>query len=241
MSRRAVRVGLLGLAASALILFAPAVLADGSGAGLAGSPHDFTNDTSVFGGTPGDAELCYYCHAPHDGGLDEGLIGLLWNHQLSTATYTMYSSASLEGAQDTQPTGISKMCFGCHDGTVSLDAFDDNAAAAGGTIFIQDEFGTRKRIPGLTDNGNLDLRATHPISIVYDEAADSGLHPTTNAMGSSGTIDDVLEAGKVQCHSCHDVHDGVGESVAGTALLREAQTTNQGGVASGLCLTCHIK
>jgi hypothetical protein len=58
-------------------------------------------------------------------------------------------------------------------------------------------------------------------------------------MGTSGTIADVLDAGKVQCSSCHDVHDQ--ESVAGTHLVRVAQSVAQGGVASGLCLTCHDK
>jgi hypothetical protein len=58
-------------------------------------------------------------------------------------------------------------------------------------------------------------------------------------MGTSGTIASVLDNGKVQCSSCHDVHDQ--ESVAGSHLLRVAQTVAQGGTASGLCLTCHIK
>jgi predicted CXXCH cytochrome family protein len=61
-------------------------------------------------------------------------------------------------------------------------------------------------------------------------------------MGVSGTtINDVLEptaAGpKLQCASCHDVHDSAGESIAGTKLLRESMTAP----ASGLCLTCHLK
>ena len=46
----------------------------------------------------------------------------------------------------------------------------------------------------------------------------------------------VLDNGKVQCSSCHDVHDQ--ETVVGTHLLRAAQT---GASTSGLCLTCHIK
>ncbi|MCR4332912.1 MAG: hypothetical protein NUV34_09470, partial [Sulfuricaulis sp.] len=65
------------------------------------------------------------------------------------------------------------------------------------------------------------------------------LRATTTAMGTSGTIADVLDGGKVQCSSCHDVHDQ--ESVTGSHLLRVAQTVTQGGAASGLCLTCHNK
>lgn len=48
-----------------------------------------------------------------------------------------------------------------------------------------------------------------------------------------------LDNGKVQCSTCHDVHDQ--ESVPGTHLLRTAQSPTEGGVPSGLCLTCHLK
>ena len=87
---------------------------------------------------------------------------------------------------------------------------------------------------------DLNLTGTHPLSIVYDEVADPGLNPKTNALGT-GTIQDVLEptaAGfKVQCSSCHDVHDGIGEAVPDTHLLRVSTKTPP----SGLCLTCHKK
>ncbi|MDQ7005847.1 MAG: cytochrome C [Acidobacteriota bacterium] len=209
------------------VMVAP-VLANGAGNGITNSPHDFSSEAWNDRG-----EICRVCHVPHDHGRTRGLEGLLWNHALSTASYTMYSSSTLDGAADAQPTGITKMCLGCHDGTVAIDDFDNHN---GGTNFI----GTGDQIPQLSDGGNPDLRATHPISIVYD-TADTGLHPTSNTMGGSGTIADVLEAGKVQCHSCHDVHDAPGEAVANTHLLRVAQTTSQGGNPSGLCLTCHDK
>lgn len=208
---------------------APPALANGAGNGITNSPHDFSSEAWNDTG-----EICRVCHVPHDHGRTRGAtVGLLWNHALSTATYTMYSSDTLDGAADAQPTGISKMCLGCHDGTVAIDDFDNHN---GGTNFI----GADDQVPGITDGGNPDLRATHPISIIYD-TVDTGLFPTSNTMGGSGTIADVLENGKVQCHSCHDVHDSPGEAVANTHLLRVAQTTNQGGSPSGLCLTCHDK
>ena len=207
--------------------------AQGRGAGIVGSPHDFSVEAWNF-----RKEICRVCHVPHDHNraFMRGLNGLLWNHEVSSATYTMYSSPTLTGQQDSQPTGISKLCLGCHDGTVAIDAFDKQAT---GTVFIDDEH----RVPGtLYWQGSVgDLRATHPLSITYDETQDPGLAPKTTPMGASGTIADVLEGGKVQCHSCHDVHDEPGESVPGTHLLRVAQTAAQGGTASGLCLTCHVK
>lgn len=227
-----------------------AVNAEGSGAGIVGSPHDFSTETWNF-----RQEICRVCHVPHDHSRNWELFsnGLLWNHQLSAETYQMYTeegatnpvfASFIDGAFDNEPTGIAKLCLGCHDGSVGIDQFDLNSGAAGSdtgdaTVFIEDHF----QMPGANVpriNGDLNMTGMHPLSIVYDEIADPGLHPKTNAMGS-GTIQDVLEptsAGfKVQCSSCHDVHDGVGEAVPDTHLLRVSNETPP----SGLCLTCHNK
>ncbi len=235
MKKQTLLLGLVLIAGVLLLLPAPVAVASGDGNGIAGSPHDFSTDAWNFRG-----EICRTCHIPHDHGRDTGLVGLLWNHALPDHAYTMYSSSTLDGAQDSQPTGIAKMCLGCHDGTVALDEFDRNVGTPG-AVFIQDveENFRFPRVPGAEGT---DLSATHPLSIVYDETADLSLNPKTNPMGGSGlTIEDVLEGGKVQCSSCHDVHDSPGESVAGTHLLRVAQSAGQGGDPSGLCLTCHIK
>ncbi len=228
----------------AVMLGSP-TLAQGLGTGIAttGSPHNFTDDVGAnelpgSGGWNGREEICRVCHVPHDHdrATRYGDVGLLWNHAMSSATYTMYSSSTLDGSIASQPTGISKMCLGCHDGTVGVDTFDKYA---GGTVFIQD-YNADYRIPGGNEYAG-DLGNTHPISIVYDETLDVNLQPKTAAMGGSGTIEDVLEGGNtVQCSSCHDVHDQPGESVAGTHLLRVNQKASTG-TASGLCLTCHIK
>lgn len=241
---------ILALAVLMTAGIASIALADGLGAGIAGSPHDFTDDV-VAGITAAGSEawnarneICRVCHVPHDHNLSSQyyLNGLLWNHGVTAATFVMYDntwSSTLDGAQSAQPDGISKLCLSCHDGTVALDTFDKYA---GGTIFISDYSGGFQ-VPGAgipLVSGSFDLRGTHPLSITYDTSADPNLkNPATTAMGLSGVINDVLDAGKVQCSSCHDVHDQ--ESVANTHLLRVAQTVAQGGAASGLCLTCHIK
>ncbi|MBI4849983.1 MAG: hypothetical protein HY808_15650 [Nitrospirae bacterium] len=215
-------------------------LANGLGMGIAGSPHDFSTD--VWNARQ---EICRVCHVPHDHQLATQyyLNGLLWNHGVSSATYTMYNNAwssSINGVSSAQPDGTAKLCLGCHDGTVAIDTFDKYA---GGTIFIGG-YNAGYKIPGFLDGTNLDLRGTHPISITYndDPAAGGDVNlavATATAIGTSGTIAEVLDNGKVQCSSCHDVHDQ--EAVAGTHLLRVAQTVATGGSASGLCLTCHIK
>ena len=189
-----------------------------AGLGITSSVHDFS---ASWGG----GDICAACHTPHAA---TDVNGLLWNHTLSTATYTMYTNAlpnaDLDGAVDTTPGGISKLCLSCHDGTVALDAF-------GGAT------GTAGTITGSFNLGS-DLSVNHPISIVYD-VADLELRLPGDVLqpglGNSGNIEDVLDGdGKLQCSSCHDVHDS-GESVAGTYLLRKTTA------GSALCLACHDK
>jgi hypothetical protein len=206
-------------------------VAAGNGAGLLNSPHDFSATIPALGG-----EICRICHSPHDHHVagQNYLNGLLWNKTQTTATYTMYDQAawptysSLDGTVSAQPDGTAKLCLSCHDGTVAVDSFE-NHAPAGFTLPQYAE------IPGFADGANRDLRGTHPISITYEAALDGWLKPDTAPMGGSGTIADVLDNNKVQCASCHDVHDAPIESVAGTPLLR---VTNAG---SAICLACHIK
>lgn len=202
-------------------------MAVGDGTGILNSPHDFS--AAAWNST---GEICVTCHTPHDGGRASNAAGLLWNHDLSAATYTMYDqtlSATLDGAVDAQPDGIAKLCLSCHDGTVALEAFGKNTAVTDTRVPVNFE------VPRLDDAGNEDLRGTHPISIVYDDAADVNLNlAASTPIGTSGFIADVLDTNnRLQCSSCHDVHNQ--ESVAGTALLRVDNA------ASALCLTCHIK
>jgi len=145
----------------------------------------------------------------------------------------------LDNTQSAQPDGTAKLCLGCHDGTVAIDSFDRysvNARNIGDAAYDGGGF----KVPRFLDGTNLDLRGTHPLSITYDAAVDTGLHAATDTMGTSGTIADVLDNGKVQCSTCHDVHNQ--ESVPGTHLLRVTTLGDATGVgASELCLTCHIK
>src|SRR3989304_6247222 len=75
-------------------------------------------------------EICIFCHTPHGAVGDEEAAGLnapLWNRRLSTARYILYDqvwSTSFE-AYETKPkpnapTGYSRLCLSCHDGTIAL-------------------------------------------------------------------------------------------------------------------------
>ena len=58
----------------------------------------------------------------------------LWNRNMPAAAYTLYSSNSLQ-AKPGQPTGSSKLCLSCHDGTIALGSVlsrDQPIAMAGG-------------------------------------------------------------------------------------------------------------
>ena len=180
---------------------------------IAGSRHDF----SASGWSGG--KICLPCHTPH--GADRTLPGMpLWNHEVSSATYTVYSSSTLN-ATPGQPSAQSKLCLSCHDGTVAVDSFGGNT----GTHMIPEG-----------RNLGTDLSTSHPISFTFDAALaeeDGELHdPSTAQSGVGGTIaEDLLFDDKVECASCHDVHD----KGTGDYLLRKS---NDG---SALCLTCHDK
>ena len=185
------------------------------GQSIVGSAHDFSDDTWNTSG-----QICLVCHTPHNADVSVSNAPL-WNHETTTATFTTYSSATMD-ATTGQPDASSKLCLSCHDGTVAVDNFGDQT---GGSHF-------------LSGNSNIGtaLSDDHPISFTYDAAlasSDDGLYdPTTTNSGLGGTINaDMLIGSQVQCASCHDVHNG-----SGVAKLLKISND-----ASVLCLTCHNK
>ncbi|MFQ6613862.1 MAG: cytochrome c3 family protein, partial [Fidelibacterota bacterium] len=162
------------------------------------------------------------CHAPHNANTTVPN-SPLWNHQVTSQTFTPYSSNSLDAVTG-QPSGVSKLCLSCHDG---LTAVDNYGGSTDGTWFItgREQMGT-------------DLSNDHPISFVYDPAlanSDGELNDpsnTTTVLG--GTIqNDLLSGGTtMECSSCHDVHNGYSYN---PELLKITMN------GSTLCLTCHAK
>ena len=209
---------ILKLTAATLLLVAANASAQ-SGT-IVGSGHDFTN----LGYANANGEICIVCHAAHNN-LNLAT-ELLWNHEESTAVYTVYSSPTFNQVAANPPSGSSKLCLSCHDGTVAVDSF----GGATGTELIGDidpnlDFGT-------------DLSNDHPISFAYVAGEGEELNPvsTTVTFGdnSPGTISDMLFGGQVECSSCHDVHNTKSGLVNDDLLL--INNTD-----SALCLTCHAK
>lgn len=201
---------ILVLLAVAMLVTSPSGFAQ-----ISGTQHDFSADAWNTTG-----EICVTCHAPHNN-LPSVTGAPMWNHEESVQTYTLYGGgATLEGTTVTQPAGTTKLCLSCHDGSVALENFGGTTT---GTNFI----------PG-TANVTTDLSDDHPVSVDYLGTA-VGLFDQTTSSGIPGgsTIGaDMLFAGKVECASCHDVHN---EGGLGTYLLKK---TNAG---SALCMTCHNK
>lgn len=189
---------------------------------IVGSDHDLS------GKGYGTTQICIFCHTPHNALATAG--APLWNHASSTATYTVYSSPTLN-ATVAQPGTSSKLCLSCHDGTVAVDSYGGRT----GTITI----------PGGSNFGT-GLSNDHPIGFSYNAAlatADGSLaNPDSKtvtigtAPSKTGSITStMLIGGVMECASCHDVHNTF--TAAGAGLLKISQTAP----ASGLCLACHIK
>ncbi|RME94158.1 MAG: cytochrome C [Verrucomicrobia bacterium] len=180
---------------------------------LAGSAHDFSGE-AWSGGDP-----CVVCHTPH-GALQDESEAPLWNHELTGASFRLYASPTLNATLE-QPAGVTRLCLSCHDGTVALDSF-------GGR--------TGNEMIGAAGRLGSDLSDDHPVGFVFDDnlaQEDGGLHPPSSTPSGLGrTIaQDLLRQGRLECTSCHDVHNSSNQP----HLL---VMSNRG---SALCLTCHRK
>ncbi len=204
---------LTGLAVIAGLFFAGTASAQG----ILGTEHDFSQAGAFNDG----GEICVACHTTHN--TDTTVSDApLWNHEVTTATFTPYDSGTMNAATGA-PDGISLLCLSCHDGTVALDSF---GGATGSQLM------TGGALVGT------DLQDDHPVGITYDTAlagADGALHdPSAVASGLGGNINVDMLFGpsndKLECGSCHDVHD----DTFGAFLVKS-------NASSALCLTCHDK
>lgn len=204
------------------------------------------DETTAVVGWNDSQELCKVCHVPHDHGRTAPFMsnGVLWNHDNSQiGTWTPYDSPTMEAATALDPDGMSLACLGCHDGASAISAFDLHAIGNGGTPMAGQVMGTSGTAAAagsyVMGGGTGDISQNHPVSVVFVEGAAAGMNLLADTFGTGGTRDiaSVLDsASKVQCSSCHDVHNN---SVANQWLLRlpVQDATNP----SDLCLACHDK
>jgi hypothetical protein len=214
------------VAASAALALA-ALLQPHSRAGIAGSKHDF--------GTLGwsQNQICLPCHTPHNAIVRDSqgaVVGApLWNHTISSATYTLYvdpdTGQQVTGAVDTN----SRLCLSCHDGTVALDSF---GGVAGTQVLTGGLIGT-----DLSDDHPIGEAAIWPTPTTPD-LVDPALRAAAGIMPLRRLPDgrDV-----VGCTSCHEPHNRA--NVPGMLWVNNATpgTTVDGRTVSGsiLCQNCH--
>ncbi len=193
-------------------------------ADITGSAHDFVDGNGGFDITSSN-EICKPCHAPHSSSIT--IDSILWNRTASSSVYVPYQSSTLDSPAGT-PDGHSKLCLSCHDGTVAIDSF--NGGGTGTTTVA----GTPLQIA----EGGTILQGEHPVSMVYDPGADIRLRAIASvSIGPDGLADVLDKDSKVQCSTCHDVHNTTSAPAEtnGSSLLR---VDNAG---SAFCLKCHIK
>lgn len=139
-------------------------------------------------------EICIFCHTPHGASSEatEAIKAPLWNRSLSSARYILYDqvwSTSFEAYEvsppkPNAPTGYSRLCLSCHDGTIALGSFVNRPGS--GTSFSQIDMlyptgqasaGGSGTIPvgsgistGDTRVIGTNLQNDHPVSFVFDSA-----------------------------------------------------------------------
>lgn len=184
-----------------------------------------------------ESQVCAFCHTPH--AATSGMTPL-WNRARSNATYTTYTSSSLDaqaiqGTLD-QPGGSSKLCLSCHDGTLAIgnvNVLGGQGSMTPGTISIpmtgtgtggvmSDGSGTAS---GFTRNLGINLTNDHPISLNYTSAL--------------ATRDGELRA--VDANQKWPPGNGavIGVRTSGYRPAVPLEATGTGGVGQVQCGTCH--
>ncbi len=203
-------------AAAILVFLSFAALADNPNS-IIYSRHNLSVSSPGSVHATTESDVCIFCHTPHGASATDGP---LWNHQMSAAIYTTFSSPTLTSLNVIigQPNGSSRLCLSCHDGTVALGLV---RSRPGGIAM------SAATMPAGINNLGFDLSADHPVSFTYDAAL-------ANAAGNlvdPGTLPPEVgldRYGQLQCTSCHDPHN----NQYGSFLVKD----NTG---SALCLTCH--
>ncbi|MBI3375182.1 MAG: hypothetical protein HY017_25970 [Betaproteobacteria bacterium] len=160
------RMGLAVLVLSPVVSFA----APGdAGTGIAATAHDFTSN-GVNGSTA--VGLCTYCHTPHKAITSQ----LLWNHTLSTNTFSWDVAKTTAGT--TFPSfvgntykGPTAKCLSCHDGSVAIG---DIAWFKEGSHGGSDQLSTKTMndvdpnfVVGATGGVGGAMKGNHPVAMPY--------------------------------------------------------------------------
>ncbi len=159
--------------------------------------------------------ICIFCHAPHNAAPQTPL----WNRERPRTHYRIYESSTTDARID-QPSGPSKMCLSCHDGTLALG----NVLSRPQTHPIVT---TARTIPPGDSDLTTDLSDDHPIGFRYDRA----LSNIDRKLNPPEVVTRDLPLGvhsEMHCTTCHDPHNN--------QLGNFLRMTDQ---YSALCVACH--
>lgn len=206
--RQAIVIGLAVIAVGAT-----GVLAQ-SGSDISRTRHNLTASGPGPVRVVGANQICKFCHTPHSASPRAPL----WNREDSGAYYQTYQSTTMT-AEVGQPTGSSRLCLSCHDGTIALtQTYNARNGIPGGTVYLT-----------ARDRGYIgtDLTDDHPISFVYD----STLAIQDRQLRDPASLPEEIpldNGQELQCTTCHDAHDD-----------RYGQFLRMDNTASKMCISCH--
>ncbi|MBI5700518.1 hypothetical protein HZC34_01570 [Candidatus Saganbacteria bacterium] len=183
---------------------------------IKGTKHDLSASGIGTYKAAAETQICVFCHVPHGSSAADPL----WNHASTVQSFTPYNqSVSLTlKSNPGQPDGASKLCLGCHDGTV----------AVGSTTSMGIISGLAANIQGSANIGT-NLSGSHPVSFVYDNNLAVLNGELVNPSNLTGQVK-LDKNYKLQCITCHDPHDNTN----GKFLVKQNS-------AGALCMTCHDK
>ena len=207
-----------------------------------GSKHDLSSTANADSN-----QVCLFCHTPHHANNTlSGIQAPLWNRYVDTTkTFIVFSSPTMNTTPGSPSTTVSMLCLGCHDGTVgsamvfgvsgsdkhSLINRPNLGQGSASAACLKCHNGHNSGLPMTlaTMKVGSNLRNMHPIAMTYPTAAqDLAFNQPPDLQ--KGWTDLKLFVGKVECPTCHAVHD--------PAIKPFLRKSNNG---SALCLTCHLK
>lgn len=185
---------------------------------------------------PGGKQICIFCHTPHNSQPQ----GPLWNRYDTSQVFARYSSSTLKigtiaasqysvsGDAGGQPNGSSRLCLSCHDGVTGLGEVVRSGQLGAILMNINKIAGPASFDPSTTNKMKV---GHHPVSFVYATSFDyKTQNGTMIGLGGSFVLpkysaqpqmadkvklqDSKRDArGWMQCTTCHDPHQNMGNDV----------------------------
>ena len=230
------------------------------GSGITGTDHDFTQGAYQ---TTTPVGVCTICHTPHKAISTL----LLWNHTLSTLTYSWDVPKTTAGTNfptfsGNTYSGPTAKCLSCHDGSVAVGdiAWFNDQSWPGGTGMETTKITGSHVMTSSTGS----LAGNHPVAMPYPYqqtantyngttngaaliSADWVADPTANnirlfvdpsGVGTGIYAGTLALKSGIECSSCHEPHNSA--AVKDDMFLR-GMLTGSGQSTGYLCQQCHKK